>query len=544
MNRPTTLFAGLLFSFLAAIGAAHANTITVNSTADNNVTNDGQCTLREAVQAARDDNMNQSNKDCAWGQGKDKIVFAARDPAAGPVIILNTQIQLSSDLIIQGPATIRSAGSERLFRIGGQYEIDLIELELEDGNEIGAGGAILISTGAATVLIESCVFRNNFAANNGGAINNFNSLVTIKNSEFITNESGANGGAIRGSDLIIENTYFTSNHAAFGGGAIYCSGGGASQPVQVRRTFFENNIAWAEIDGGNQSGGGGAIMSYCHLDVEETEFLANMAFGVVGGGAVLNGSSGVATIRRSLLQVNSAGFGETGSGSGGAILSQGRLVLDRSVLTENVVRGGLGGGGVMFQDSQLSEIVNSVIMNNTAQFDQTHALSTQPNQPQSGGGITIFGNSDVTVIHSSILFNFGKSEIHFVPSPTGEGNFQNTLIQGAFTDETCDGHDFQLFNGGNTSVSGGNLQYGTKTMPTCPEIPIVKPGLTFASGGFGVSTPGGLMSFDYPTPDYFGPAVGGGVATFCSDPVVNQRDLFSFARVLPCDVGAVEVPTQ
>ncbi|MEM7482917.1 MAG: hypothetical protein AAF481_17215 [Acidobacteriota bacterium] len=540
MRRISLLVSGLTLAVLFSVGPAAAKTITVNSPLDNNVTNDGDCTLREAVQSAQNDNMNQPNQDCAWGQGPDEIVFSS---AVGSAVTLNTQVHLSSDLVIRGPMTIKSAGFERLFRIGGKFNIEFRDLALEDGNESGAGGAILIASPAAQVDIVNCRFRGNVAEGLGGAISSANAKVTIKDSEFAVNKSASSGGALHGSNMSISNSSFESNMADLGGGALFCASGSSSQPVLIERTYFATNIAWGKVSNGIQTGGGGAIMSNCYLEVLNSEFQANMAFGVVGGGALLHGSAGVATITRSLFQVNSAGWGdEPSGGSGGAILARGELHLHRSVLTDNVARGGNGGGGVYFENSQGSYVVNSAFMWNISQFDQMHALRVRPQMPRSGGAIGIYGTSEVELIHTSLVGNYGRSEINYeiVNSP-GHVYLKNSLVEGHFTDSTCDGNGLPLMLGGETISSGGNLQL-SPTAATCPEVPETKTFSKVFQGDFNLSTPAGLLTFEYPVPDPAGPAVGGAVGSFCTAAGVWAIDLLNLPRTQPCDIGAVEVP--
>ena len=59
---------GLLFAY--ASSPAQAATLTVNSLADGNPANDGQCTLREAILNANDQS---GSTDCAAGSGNDAI---------------------------------------------------------------------------------------------------------------------------------------------------------------------------------------------------------------------------------------------------------------------------------------------------------------------------------------------------------------------------------------------------------------------------------------------------------------------------------------
>jgi hypothetical protein len=88
-----------------------------------------------------------------------------------------------------------------------------------------AGGAIYSfneGTGCNPIM-ENCLFRDNSATHNGGAIYNIGQVnCTFTNCEFIENISSGGGGAIRNTDLanmILVNCIFSKNQAqSFGGG--------------------------------------------------------------------------------------------------------------------------------------------------------------------------------------------------------------------------------------------------------------------------------------------------------------------------------------
>jgi CSLREA domain-containing protein len=61
---------------LTPASAAPEATITVNSTADNDTSGDGACTLREAIDNANDD-ADTTGGDCIAGSGADTIIVPA-----------------------------------------------------------------------------------------------------------------------------------------------------------------------------------------------------------------------------------------------------------------------------------------------------------------------------------------------------------------------------------------------------------------------------------------------------------------------------------
>src|SRR5215213_2176852 len=133
-----------------AAAPAGAAVIKVESKADDNNTQDMVCTLREAVQAAFDDNPNQSNKGCESGNGADTIVFDAAKVPPGTVIELPLgSISLSSSVTIQGPATLSKAAGSPVFVLASSYKIMIKDIDFNQSSTSGSGGAILINGGNA-----------------------------------------------------------------------------------------------------------------------------------------------------------------------------------------------------------------------------------------------------------------------------------------------------------------------------------------------------------------------------------------------------------
>src|SRR6266496_1325790 len=76
---------GLFSLSLMRAAAAPSSTIVVNSTLDGSLLNDGNCTLREAIFNADNDDQAAST-DCAAGVGADNITF---DIGGGGVQTIN-----------------------------------------------------------------------------------------------------------------------------------------------------------------------------------------------------------------------------------------------------------------------------------------------------------------------------------------------------------------------------------------------------------------------------------------------------------------------
>jgi len=124
-----------------------------------------------------------------------------------------------------------------------------------------AGGGVLFSNqSGVTINFENCRFEGNSLADTvtagGGALIIINSSVTINDCLFKENKAFRNGGAIsigNNANVTISKTTFYKNSttdttSSFGGGALFVSG---SAVVNIDYcTFFQNNIGHANQDYG------------------------------------------------------------------------------------------------------------------------------------------------------------------------------------------------------------------------------------------------------------------------------------------------------
>jgi len=177
------------------------------------------------------------------------------------------------------------------------------------------GGALNISN-TSNLIIEDCVFKDNFASEAGGAIACYNSNPQIERCTFLNSES-VSGGAIWlnfSSPIINECTLYKAK--ATNGGAIYCDN---SSP-NITNCKISNNFA---------SQNGGAIYS-------------------------INKSN--PTIVNSILCNNEA------SGTGGGIYSE----TNFNLLNTNIVRNKATDGGGLYCNRNYFEMSNCVVWGNLA----------------------------------------------------------------------------------------------------------------------------------------------------------------------------------
>ena len=133
--------------------------------------------------------------------------------------------------------------------------VNIINCNFTNCSTIRYGGAISINNldddaGQPIVFINKCIFKNNFAENDGGAIRiSITSDVTIDNCEFINN-SAIYAGAILVDDSTLYPSYninllnnlFADNHADDVAGAIFIE---YADNINITGNTFKNNYAEA-----------------------------------------------------------------------------------------------------------------------------------------------------------------------------------------------------------------------------------------------------------------------------------------------------------
>lgn len=208
-----------------------------------------------------------------------------------------------------------------------------------------AGSAGALSTGNST--IDSCLFINNSAVEDGGAI--FGSNLTITESTFVSNGCGVYGGVIRGSNCTFTNCQFMTNFGGAEGGAIYGS------------NFTLSGCAFK----GCQSSAGGAISTQGTSTVVDCTFDENKTFVNNGynAGAILNGGM--------LDVVNCAFRGNFSQLYGGAIDNHGTLNAVNSLFSGNTTKD--NGGAI--NNFAIATLTNCTIVGNSALLGQQSSAS-------------------------------------------------------------------------------------------------------------------------------------------------------------------------
>ena len=314
---------------------ATAGTIAVN-TLDDELISDGDCSLREAIEAA---NTNLAVDGCAAGEAAavDTITFAVEG-----TITVSEQLVIAAGgpLVIDGGNEITISGGEttRVISVNAGSTLTLQRLTIADGYTEGENGAGLYDIEADITILECQFLHNRMGeSSRGGGIYSQDGILSVVDSLFEWNGSS------------VSETYC-------GGGDI--SGG---QAEFIRTTFLHNEgggYYWIYL-GDFDPGGGGLCNDYASVIIRESSFIANT--GGEGGGGVLN--RGNTTIINSTFSNNIADGGEysmwVGGGGGGGIRNEGNLTLINSTLSKNESTAGTGGG-----ITGNAYIANSIIADN------------------------------------------------------------------------------------------------------------------------------------------------------------------------------------
>ena len=251
--------------------AQSGTTFTVNQTDDHDdgVCGVGDCTLREAINAA--------NKN---GAGTDTITFDADVfDEAQTITLARGEISITASVTIEGPGarllSVDAANANRVFGIGAGntwqtgppgstttisgltlvkgrngdsngggalFNEDTVTLNncTLSGNTAGRGGAI---SNKGTLTLNSCTLSGNTSRNSGGAIYNSGTL-TLNSCTLSGNTSDAFGGGILSvGTLTLNSSTLSGNSARSGGGILIFSGA-----FNLSNTIVAGNTAGTNPD--------------------------------------------------------------------------------------------------------------------------------------------------------------------------------------------------------------------------------------------------------------------------------------------------------
>lgn len=282
---------------------AFAEAVITVSTTQDALSEDGACSLREAVISA---NTDTATGGCNAGNGADTIVFdpSLPSPAIFELTLMgaNEDGAATGDLDLTGILTIQGADANRI---------------VVDGN---ATDRVFDIRPGATIVISSLTIRNGDPGSGGGG---GGIIVT--------------GGTPR-AKLTLLNSIVSSNVADFGAG-IYNAGNGASAVIQASQ--IRSNVALTA--GGGITNSGALVVSNSTLDNNRA----------LTGGAIDNFGISL-NLTNDTVSANSA------SDNGGGLYNRGDAILSNVTFSGNTASGP-GTGGNIFNDTTSLSVRNSIV---------------------------------------------------------------------------------------------------------------------------------------------------------------------------------------
>lgn len=320
---------------------------------------------------------------------------------------------------------------------------------------MSGGGAVSFNCGPSPLTIPTntvfTVQNSRVASGYGGAIYNNSGYVSILNSRFIGNATGAAadaGGAITNSTgtMIVDGSLFQSNTSAYGG-AISSVGS-----LTIRNSTFTDNRATI-ADGGALTVGGTIVIT-------NTQITDNQA--ILGGSGINITSAGNLTLEDSLVVRNQATTTTEGSGRGGGILNQGTFTILRTTLEGNTAQ--YGGGLYDNSTNKTTTINDSLIKDNHSTFSGGGILKNNTTMLIS---ITTFNGSIAAGVYpgGALHSQYGNLTLNYVTfagnlawdggpiatTDTAWATILDGVIFASNPDANCDFHSTITWNGVNLS---------------------------------------------------------------------------------------------
>lgn len=248
--------------------------IAVTETADE-LNNDGDCSLREAVQAA---NTDAAVDACTAGAGADVIYVPAGFyllslVGAGEDANATGDLDISSDLTLLGdgpPNTyIDGFNADRVLHVTTvSMTVNIANLTVQFGNTPSQGGGLMAR---GTVNVSNSVFYGNTANTCCGGIFVLgdSDILNVIDSSFLfnTGDNSGGGGAIGSNGTVnVANSTFSNNQTNENGGAMVTAGS-----TYLTNVTIVDNTADTDSDGGE----GGALAALVNTITIKSSIIAD-----------------------------------------------------------------------------------------------------------------------------------------------------------------------------------------------------------------------------------------------------------------------------
>lgn len=282
-----TLVIFLLAGLFPWQSASAATTIQVTETQDE-LNNDGDCSLREAIRAA---NTNQSVDACPAGSSDsvDNILvppgtYALSLPGSLENDGLTGDLDITSSMVLTGGGVGRTilAGHQidRVLHLISAGAVTIRRLTIQGGsapleNSQSRGGGVFNQL--SDLELEDVEVTNNQALTTGGGIDNFGGTLTIRRSTIKNNHARDGGGVFNGNNVVIENSLLFDNTADESGGGL-----DNNSIASLRNVTFSNNHAGT--DPVLHTGLGGGVFSDAIVYMTNLTIYGNTGIGFVNEG--------------------------------------------------------------------------------------------------------------------------------------------------------------------------------------------------------------------------------------------------------------------
>jgi len=383
---------------------AAARTYSIATTVDDATVN-GNCTLREAIRAARD---NAPVDACLAGQASDTIVLPdGTYPFVGQEdfnVDVTVEIRGQSGTASAAVVDLQNAGRFLFLSGNGPGSLMLRSFTVENGNSGVAGGGAIYSYGYALTL-EGMRFVGNHGVGQGGAVqyeNNRGSGLTVRRTQFFANGIDGRGGGLSASindgaidlrDVIFQSNGASSSSGTTGlgawGGGLLLDAVGTGRAVCVRCLFSSNYVQTSAAGFGAGVYGGGAyfLAQGGKIQVVDATFVSNFASVPADVGALqapafvtsaFNG--GVIELDRVLVDLSSNTFSNGGADVALFSSSGGYVSLGNAQVTSGSWNG------------IRAQTINSVV-EIAATTVAEYTLGTGVSMDSTGGGMVSLGGS-------------------------------------------------------------------------------------------------------------------------------------------------------
>jgi CSLREA domain-containing protein len=309
----------------------YATQILVNTTADE-LDQDGNCSLREAILSA---NQDIAVDNCPAGSGPDVILLPAgiynlSIPGADEDDGETGDLDITADVSLLGSlaTVIDGGGLDRVLEIDPRHvgiTVEIVGLIIRNGEGTNASGGGIANHGNLTM--RQSVVHGNRASFDGGGIANDGLVILVENT-IAFNTAGANGGGIlnSGPGTIILSASTVSNNVASGsGGGIYSGFANPGSGLSV--TVESSTVSGNETQSGD---GGGILRERGALVMANSTISSNRARS--RGGGIFNGSftDGPISLNNCTITNNFT------RDAGGGIDSEGSMTLSNTILAANL----------------------------------------------------------------------------------------------------------------------------------------------------------------------------------------------------------------